>query len=160
MSRPVKIVLVVLVGLVGVYIAASFVLSGLVSARIQGNESSAIGSVRAVMSAQAAFAAAECQGLYAPRLTALGTNDYVSPDLAVADVVERSGYRITLRGSGEAPSQPGLPPACAGATPAYVVIAEPVEPGVTGNRYFRANGEDVVIVEATTSDFSDAKPLQ
>jgi hypothetical protein len=158
MSRLVKIALIVVAGLVGLYVVASFAVSSLTAARIQGNEASAMGSVRAVQSAQAVFAAAECSGLYAPRLTALATNNYLAPDLAAADEVEKSGYRITLRVSEAAFDRPDLPPTCAGAAPSFVVTAEPVAPGQSGARYFRANGEGE-FVEATSSDFSDAKPV-
>ena len=159
MSHPVKIALVVGASLIGIYVAASFALTGLVSARVQGNEASAIGSVRSVQSAQAAFAASECRGLYAPRLTALAANDYLSPDLAVAYVVQKAGYRITLRASGESPNQADLAPACAGATTAFVVTAEPVVPGESGIRYFRGS-EEGGVVEATNADFSDARPVR
>jgi hypothetical protein len=158
MSRPVKIALIVVAGIVGIYVAASYALTGLTSARIQGNESSAIGAVRAVQSAQAVFASSACRGLYAPRLTALAADNYVSPDLAVADVVQKAGYRITLRAAGDAPDQAALGPACAGASTSFVVTAEPVEPGESGIRYFRGT-EEGGVVEATTADFSDARPV-
>lgn len=159
MPRLVKIALLVVAVVVGLYVVASFAVSSLTGARIKGNEASARASVRSVQSAQAVFAAVECSGLYAPRLTALATNGHLSPDLAAADVVETSGYRITLRASGAAPDQPDLPPACAGAVPSFVVTAEPVEPGRSGARYFRANDEGE-FVEATRADFSDATPVR
>ncbi len=157
MPRLVKIVLIFVAGVVGLYVAASLAVGGLTSARIQGNEAMAMGSVRAIQSAQAAFAAAECRGLYAQRLTALAANGYLGPDLAAADVVEKMGYRIALRAYA-APDGSDPSPACAGAAPSFVVTAEPVEPGQSGRRYFRAN-EQGEFVEATSSDFSDAKPV-
>lgn len=158
MSRPAKIALIVVASLVGLYVAASYALSGLTSARVQGNEASAIGSVRTVQSAQAAFAAAECRGLYASRLTALATRDYLAPHLSVGDQVQTQGYRITLRASGDTTNRPDLPPTCAGAVSSFVVTAEPMEPGQSGIRYFRGT-EEGGIVEATSADFSDARPL-
>jgi hypothetical protein len=157
MSRLVKIALIVVAGLVGVYVVASLAVSSLTTARIKNNEAHAIGSVRAVLSAQASFAAMDCGGLYAPRLTALAS--HVGPRLAVADEVETVGHRITLRVSEAAPDRPDLPPACAGAAPSFVVTAAPVEPGQSGARYFRAT-EEGELVEATSSDFPDAKPVR
>lgn len=159
MPRPVKIALIVLVVLVGLYVAASLALPGLNSARVSGNEASAIGSVRSVQSAQLTFAATECQGMYAPRLTVLGTSGYISPDLGTADTVEKAGYRISLRTPGAASTPANLPPACAGSVASFVVTAEPLVPGETGIRYFRGT-EQGEVEEATASDFSDAKPVR
>jgi type IV pilus assembly protein PilA len=158
MNRPLKVAVVTGAAVVGLYVVASLALSGLSEARMSGNEASAIGSVRTVLSGQLTYASSACNGLYAPRLTVLGAATMVSPDLGQADVVEKAGYRITMR-----PSDPAEPVnvvgGCAGGVPGYVVSAAPLEPGTTGRRYFKVD-ETGNVLEATRPDYSDAKRVQ
>jgi type IV pilus assembly protein PilA len=82
-------------------IVSAMALPMLLRARMAGNESSAIGSLRAVNSAEAAFAASATTGGYAVQLSVLatacpgGSVGFISPDLA-ADPSVKSGYTITL----------------------------------------------------------------
>ena len=62
--------LLIVVAIIG--IIAAIAIPGLLRARISGNEASAIGSLRAVSSAQSTFAASCANGLYASLLTQLG----------------------------------------------------------------------------------------
>jgi hypothetical protein len=158
MKRLLKVVVITRAVPVGISVLTALGCSGLSDARIEGNEASAIGSLRAVLSAQATYAAVDCGGLYAPRLTVLGGSSRLSPDLAAADVVERTGYRITLRGA-DAAGPAAATSGCAGGVPGFVVTAEPLAPGESGRRYFRAsdNGD---VVEATRPDYADAKPVK
>src|SRR5512133_1820923 len=77
--------LLIVVAIIG--IIAAIAVPGLLRARMSGNESSAIGSMRAVNSAQASYTASCGQGGYATSLTILGTacgagtQGYISPDL-------------------------------------------------------------------------------
>ena len=59
--------LLIVVAIIG--IIAAIAVPGLLRARISGNEASAIGSLRAVSSAQSTFAASCANGLYAQLLT-------------------------------------------------------------------------------------------
>jgi hypothetical protein len=123
-------------------VAAAIVMPSLLRARVAGNEAAAIGSLRTVNSAQAAFAATCGNGFYAATLEGLGAapsgggSGFVSPDLA-ADPATKSGYviRMSAPPSGEAPR------ACNGApvTASYAAFAEPVTLGSTGTRYFGTN---------------------
>ena len=63
--------LLIVVAIIG--IIAAIAVPGLLRARMSGNESSAIGSMRAINSAQAGYSAAAGQGGYATSLTILGT---------------------------------------------------------------------------------------
>ena len=63
--------LLIVVAIIG--IIAAIAVPGLLRARISGNEASAIGSLRAVSSAQSTFAASCANGLYAQTLDILGT---------------------------------------------------------------------------------------
>src|SRR6476469_3202277 len=61
--------LLIVVAIIG--IIAAIAVPGLLRARISGNEASAIGSLRAVSSAQSTFAASCANGLYAQSLNDL-----------------------------------------------------------------------------------------
>ena len=61
--------LLLVVGLIG--LLSSIALPSLLRARMTGNEPSAIGTLRAISSAQSAFAASCGSGFYAPTLTVL-----------------------------------------------------------------------------------------
>jgi type IV pilus assembly protein PilA len=137
------VVAAVVVGLVVVTgVAAALVVPGLLRARMSGNEASAIASLRAVNSAQAAFASSCGNGLYAATLAGLGLSPggtqagFVSSDLA-SDPATKSGYVIRLA----APPAAEGPRACNGApvSASYVAFAEPVTVGSTGSRYFGTN---------------------
>ena len=76
--------LLIVVAIIG--IIAAIAVPGLLRARMSGNEASAIGSIRAINSAQAAFSSANSGG-YAPTLDVLAWNlhgrypGFISPDL-------------------------------------------------------------------------------
>ena len=131
--------LLIVVAIIG--IIAAIAVPGLLRARIAGNESSAIGSVRATNSAQADY-----NGLnrgYAPAFAtlatvcaAVGTVPFVSSDLSV-DPSIKSGYTIALTNGGTAA---GANDVCGNPTSAgYYVNATPQGLGTTGNRGFASN---------------------
>ncbi len=94
--------LLIVVAIIG--IIAAIAVPGLLRARMSGNESSAIGSMRAINSAEASYSSAAGGGGYATTLTILaapcgsGTQGFISPDLS-ADPSIKSGYTITLAAS-------------------------------------------------------------
>jgi len=166
MPRIVKIALAVIVGIPLLGLVASYVSGSLQRARNAGEEASAIGSLRAISSGQAVFSSSVCAGRYAPRLTVLGaappgsTVGLVSPDLAAADVVEKSGYRITLVAPVDtAPEGNELNPACKGTVPGFTATAVPIDAGQTGKRFFRIDAQGEV-KQATSASFADATPVQ
>jgi prepilin-type N-terminal cleavage/methylation domain-containing protein len=130
--------LLIVVAIIG--IIAAIAVPGLLRARISGNEASAIGSLRAVSSAESTFAASCANGLYAQTLDILGTGPsggsaFISPDLGSAATVVKSGYTVSMTGT----SQTGT--ACNGATnlaSGYHAWADPVSSS-TGTRYFFTN---------------------
>ena len=132
--------LLIVVAIIG--IIAAIAVPGLLRARISGNEASAIGSLRAVSSAQSTFAASCANGMYASVLDILGTGPsggsaFISPDLGAAVLVTKSGYDVTMAGTASA----GAPASCnAGATiTGFYATAEPQALGSTGNRFFWTN---------------------
>src|SRR5438093_13360162 len=76
--------LLIVVAIIG--IIAAIAVPGLLRARISGNEASAIGSLRAISSAQSTFSASCGNGQYAKALDVLGSGPaggsaFLSPDL-------------------------------------------------------------------------------
>jgi prepilin-type N-terminal cleavage/methylation domain-containing protein len=132
--------LLIVVAIIG--IIAAIAVPGLLRARISGNEASAIGSLRAVSSAQSTFAASCANGLYADSLATLGTGPsggsaFISPDLSSGATVTKSGYTVSMTGTSAGTSTT----ACNGATAltsGYHAWADPVSTS-TGTRYFFTN---------------------
>ena len=141
--------LLIVVAIIG--IIAAIAVPGLLRARISGNEASAIGSLRAVISAQADYnglnrgyaddlanLAALCAGMTVP---------FISPDLSVNNV-QKSGYEFVLApGAGSANG----PLDCAGAQTqtTFYVTAIPISLGTTGNRAFASNTGSAIWQDTT-----------
>ena len=94
--------LLMVVALIGVL--AAIATPALLRARQSGNEAAAIGSLRAVTSAQSAYASSCGSGYYSPSLTNLGVapsggTPFISADLSSADSVTKSGYTVTMGSS-------------------------------------------------------------
>jgi len=131
--------LLIVVAIIG--IIAAIAVPGLLRARISGNEASAIGSLRAVSSAQSTFAASCANGMYAQSLAALGTGPsggsaFISPDLGAAATAVKSGYSVSMTGTNATGAA-----ACNGETSlasGYHAWADPVSTS-TGTRYFFTN---------------------
>ena len=137
--------LLIVVAIIG--IIAAIAVPGLLRARMSGNEASAIGSLRAINSGQAAYSSSCAAGGYAITLTDLvlapagSSQGFISPDL-YTNGVTKSGYVVTLAKDGAAGVQNiGTAAATCNAStgqPAssYWAKADPVTPGGTGTRYF------------------------
>jgi prepilin-type N-terminal cleavage/methylation domain-containing protein len=153
--------LLIVVAIIG--IIAAIAVPGLLRARIAGNESSAIGSLRAINSAQADF-----NGLnrgYAvdlPHLAAVCapaiTIPFISSDLAGAVTVTKSGYDVTLGASVTPAAVAGPPDACTTPTQtAYYATAVPETLNTTGNRAFAT---DTAMALWQDMDGSAGAPVQ
>jgi prepilin-type N-terminal cleavage/methylation domain-containing protein len=135
--------LLIVVAIIGIIAAIS--VPGLLRARMAGNEASAIGSLRAINSAQSTYAASCGSGFYAPSLLSLGTpptvgggDGFIGTDLAT-DPSIKSSYTMTMTGGAVGA---GAPASCngvaAGATVStYYVSASPTAGG--GVRFFGTN---------------------
>ena len=142
--------LLIVVAIIG--IIAAIAIPGLLRARISGNEASAIGSLRAVSSAQSTFAASCANGLYAQSLATLGTGPsggsaFISPDLGGAATVTKSGYSVSMTGTAQTGST-----ACNGAAnlaSGYRAWADPVSTS-TGTRYFFTNTTGTIWQSSST----------
>jgi len=142
--------LLIVVAIIG--IIAAIAIPGLVRARISGNEAWAIGSIRAVSSAQGTFSASCAGGKYAQALDVLGTGPaggaaFLSPDLAQAPTAIKSGYTIGMNGTGVTASA-----ACNGSTTlssGFHVWADPISVN-TGTRHFYTNTTGTVWQSSTS----------
>lgn len=134
--------LLIVIAIIG--IIAAIAVPGLLRARMSGNEVSAIGSLRAINSAQSTYAASCGAGFYAPTLANLstgpvaGTDGFIGPDLST-DPSTKSSYLITLT-AGVAAA--GAPASCNGqaagtVATTYYVGADPTAGG--GTRFFGTN---------------------
>jgi len=132
-------IVIVILGILMVIGVAS-----LLRARMSSNETSAIGALRTINSAQFAYASACGAGNYATSLVILGTKPpgnsqgYLSEDLGSAAVVERSGYTFRVQGgNGGAASVND----CNGSPTQtkYYASAFPNALGQTGDRSFATN---------------------
>ena len=150
--------LLIVVAIIG--IIAAIAVPGLLRARMSGNEVSAIGSLRAINSGQAAYSTSCATGAYAVTLDDLvkpptGSNQgFISPDLK-SNGVSKSGYFVTLAqdaASGvQAMSSVTTCNASAG-TPAssYFAKADPVTVGGTGTRFFATDTRGTIFYDAAT----------
>jgi type IV pilus assembly protein PilA len=151
--------LLIVVAIIG--IIAAIAVPGLLRARMSGNESSAIGSLRAINSAQASYSAACGQGGYATSLTILGTpcnagaagaQGFISPDMnpttpgvtTIGTGVVKSGYNTDMTGNGTAGPNDGNGTAT---NLDYTATAVPSQLGSTGQRGFNTNGAGTIFVD-------------
>ena len=135
--------LLIVVAIIG--IIAAIAVPGLLRARMSGNEASAIGSVRAVNSAEVTFAASCGGGGYATTNAQLAAapagsaTSFISPDLAIADAAPgKSGYLIVVAtAGGDIVQMAGQ--TCNGTANSettYMANADPITFGTTGTRHF------------------------
>ena len=128
----------------------------LLLARQSAGAASALGSLRAINSAQLTFALTCGGGFYAPALTVLGTNApgsneaFISVGLGSADSLVRSGYLFQM----EATPFASAPASCNGlamgeAGQAFVAAADPA--GDPVNKRFFATNANGLIFEHTAS---------
>jgi prepilin-type N-terminal cleavage/methylation domain-containing protein len=152
--------LLIVVAIIG--IIAAIAVPGLLRARMAGNESSAIGSLRAINSSNINYMTNCANGSgYAVTTVELGTpptaggQPFISPDLGVASPIVKSGYSITYAAVGAAVATAACNGA-ANASPRYFAAADPVAPGTSGTRYFGTSEaqtvfQDVVAITAVSA---------
>jgi type IV pilus assembly protein PilA len=135
--------LLIVVAIIG--IIAAIAVPGLLRARMSGNEASAIGSLRAINSAESTYSSSCASNGYAQSLADLAlapagsTQGFISPDLSVNGVT-KSGYIVNLAIDTGASVVTVKANTCNGAAndamSAYFAEAHPVTVGSTGQRAF------------------------
>jgi type IV pilus assembly protein PilA len=162
-----------LIVVVVIAILAAIAIPGLLRARMQGNEASAIGSMRTVNSAQATFAAscggggydisATADGLSTPPVA--GSPAFLPTDVTAAfAATPKSGYLFTLADDPDGTDEVLAADSCTGVVPTmtgFFATGEPIDPGITGVRYFATDSsgairQDVVALD----DIADGLALQ
>ena len=153
-------VVVVLLAVFVLGIIAAIAIPGLLRARMAGNEASAIGTMRAINSAQASYYQ-QCKG-YAPNLPELRkAGDFLQSDLTGSEMVVRNGYNITLEPAGTSAVVQNLPGGCTGTVTEFFAHADPSTFGATGMRFFATDARGTVYQSTTPmSDTDSASPVQ
>ena len=152
--------LLIVVAIIG--IIAAIAVPGLLRARMSGNESSSIGSLRAIVSGQISYSSACGNNGYAGLLTTLGdpppggTQAFLSPDLSATDTPSKSGYDYTMAGSAASAAGPADCNAVATVTD-YYATSIPTTFGTTGNRSFAVNTAGTIY--QTTAAAAPTDPL-
>ena len=144
--------LLIVVAIIG--IIAAIAIPGLLRARMSGNEASAIGSMRAIGSAQASYSAGAAQGGYAVLLATLAApcpgsaQGFISSDLAT-DPSQKSGYTVTLIAGAGSVALTALDCNGTAGNSAYYGTALPVTVGTTGGRGFATDAGGSVWQDTT-----------
>ena len=155
--------LLIVVAIIG--IIAAIAIPGLLRARMAGNEASAIGSMRAINSGQAAFSSSCAGGGYATTLTQLftvpvaGGAGFISPDLST-DPTTKSGFTVALAVGGTNVQVMAKASTCnnsGNAMASYFAKADPVTYGGTGSRHFGTDERATIFQD--TSNNALALPL-
>ena len=147
--------LLIVVAIIG--IIAAIAIPGLLRARMSGNEASAIGSVRALGSAQATFSSTCGGGGYANDMVALGTapqvngTPFISPDLVGANAAPgKSGYLVDNAGKGaKILDAANTCNAKADSMTDFLSTATPITVGTTGQRSFGSDARGTIFQNNT-----------
>jgi prepilin-type N-terminal cleavage/methylation domain-containing protein len=148
--------LLIVLAIIGVLASVSMALYR--NARVRAGESTAIATLDSINQAQFAFAQLCGNQRYAPSFAALATpmpssgQAFVSPDLGM-DPLVKGGYQFVMAGAPVTVAEQ----TCSGLIPveSYQVTAEPVKPGLSGNRFFATNTDRVVYEDAEKTFATD-----
>jgi type IV pilus assembly protein PilA len=162
--------LLIVVAIIG--IIAAIAIPGLLRARMAGNESSAIGSMRSISSGNATFSSSCGAGGYAVSLADLGrapvgSQGFISPDInpavvgaGAADQVDKSGYGVNLAAGVAAAAVASTAGTCnasvAGSMSTYFAEAAPLTVDQTGRRSFGTDQRGTVFVNPAGVAFTAA----
>jgi type IV pilus assembly protein PilA len=137
-----------------ILIIAAIAIPNLLKARISANESSAVGSMRTINTAQVQYAA-QCPTLgFATGLNVLGG---AAGDCTAAGILDnllgvatpvKSGYQFTFAGDGATPSTQ------------YTLTVDPVTRKVTGQRGFFTDQTGVIRYDPAATATAASAPLQ
>ena len=153
-----------LVVLAIVALLASMAMFGYRYARIRSAEASAIATLTTINRAQFMYMQSCGRQRYAPTLLALASpapgdeHGFLSADLASEEALAKSGYLFEMTGTAATEGEQ----TCTGAMPLerYRITADPLNPGLSGNRFFGTNTDRVVYEDARTfrEDMPEAGP--
>ena len=130
-------------------IIAAIAVPGLLRARMTGNETSAIASLKVTTSSQVMYSASCGNGGYAATYVVLGTapaaggEGFISQDLGASTTPAKSGYDFTLAGDTGSTAGPNDCNSTATIT-AWYATATPQTVGTTGTRGFAVNAGNTI----------------
>jgi prepilin-type N-terminal cleavage/methylation domain-containing protein len=150
--------LLVVVAIVG--LLASMAMFGYRYARLRSAEASAIGTLTTINRGQFMYMQSCGKQRYAPTLLALASpapgdeHGFISADLASPEALAKSGYLFEMTGTAATEGEQ----TCTGAIPLerYRITADPLNPGLSGNRFYATNTDRVVYEDMKT--FRDDMP--
>lgn len=155
--------LLVVVGIIA--ILAALATPNLLRARLVANESSAISSMRAINSAQSAYASTCAQSGYAVTIDDLAKAPagssvaFISPDLSTNNVL-KSGYLVNLAAGSSSSvvtvSANTCNLAANSAVSSYFAEAHPTAPGVSGVRSFGTDQRATIFQDPAGATFTAA----
>ena len=140
--------LIFVCGIIG--LLASIALPRLLSAQQTAGAASAIGTMRAINSAQLTFALTCGNGFYAPDLPTLGTpppgsrEPFIASGLSTAATIDKAGYVIQMTASPFAGSPPSCNGLAAGASGQGFVAGADPNHIPTNQRFFATNANNVI----------------
>ena len=145
--------LIFVCGIIG--LLCSIAMPRLLVAKQSAEAASAVGSMRAISSAQLTYALTCGSGFYAPNLTTLGTappgsqEPFITAGLGSADTVIKSGYTFQM----SATPYGGAPLTCNGlgsglAGQGFLAAADSTEP--SNARFFATNADNVIYEHTAT----------
>lgn len=135
-------------------IISSLAVIGTRHARVRTAETAAVSALRSINQAQFAYMQGCANQAYAPTFVSLGTpppgstSAFLSPDLTQSDPLQKSGYVFQMGGT----AHPDAVMTCNGVMPlaSYQVTADPLNPGLSGIRYFGSNSDRVIYGDVVT----------
>jgi prepilin-type N-terminal cleavage/methylation domain-containing protein len=139
-------------------IIAAIAVPGLLRARMTGNETSAIASLKVTTTSQVAYSASCGGGGYASGYDVLGkppgtsTEAFISQDLGASATPAKSGYNFALTDIGAAAG----PNDCNGTATAtaWMSVGDPQTYGTTGTRHFVTGTGNTIWQDTSDTAFS------
>ena len=138
-----------------ILIIAAIAIPNLLRSRIAANESSAVGSMRSINTAQVTYASSYPDVGFGVNLKVLGPSSTTTVDSSQAGLIDnvlgcasqpcnKSGYKFSVSGT----------------TSAYTSGGDPITVGQTGQRFFYSDGSGVIRYNQTAAASATDGPLQ
>ena len=146
-----------------VLVIAAIAIPNLLRSKVAGNEATAIGSLRNIMGAEAAYRATYGIGFSNDLATLGGPADSAEASCTAAllldsglaknaagNKTQKSGYEFTFTPGTEAfHPDSAVPQGCSvGKADGYAIQADPIDPGISGKRRFCADASGVIRVDS------------
>ena len=130
--------LLIVVAIIG--IIAAIAVPNLLQSKAAANEASSISSIRNIVTSQITYSATAGSGSYSATLATLSSQKLIDSVLGSGT---KDGYNFTV----------------AGTTNTFVINADPVTPGSTGNRYFFSDESGVIRYSTSGAASATCSPL-